>query len=56
MNEFTLYDTRMRLRKNIHFLAEKSIQTNSEFGHLEIDLMIEKKFINEAVLLTFLEE
>lgn len=31
------------------------IQTRSEFGHWEIDLMIGKKFINEAVLLTLVE-
>ena len=32
------------------------IQTRSEFGHWEIDLMIGKKFINEAVLLTLVKE
>ena len=31
------------------------IQTRSEFGHWEIFLMIGKKFINEAVLLTLVE-
>ena len=31
------------------------IQTRSEFGHWEIDLIIGKKFINEAVLLTLVE-
>ena len=31
------------------------IQIRSEFGHWEIDLMIGKKFINEAVLLTLVE-
>ena len=33
----------------------EDIQTRSEFGHWEIDLMIGKKFINEAVLLTLVE-
>ena len=33
----------------------KIIQDRTEFGHWEIDLMIGKKFINEAVLLTLVE-
>ena len=33
----------------------KIIQDRTEFGHWEIDLMIGKKFINEAVLLTIVE-
>ena len=59
--------TRMKLRtkkrSSTHKrLAGKSIderpvviQTRSEFGHWEIDLMIGKKFINKAVLLTLVE-
>lgn len=59
----TRMKSRMKKRPSTHKrLAGKSIderpkiiQDRTEFGHWEIDLMIGKKFINEAVLLTIVE-